>query len=58
VYSTKSLHSHAGAWERGCAGDQVVGWEIVKAYGGEVKVLSFFDDCSTTAIVEKIKEQK
>jgi D-beta-D-heptose 7-phosphate kinase/D-beta-D-heptose 1-phosphate adenosyltransferase len=38
--------------------DQVVGWEIVKAYGGEVKVLSFFDDCSTTAIVEKIKEQK
>lgn len=38
--------------------DQVVGWEIVKAYGGEVKVLSFFDDCSTTAIVEKIKERK
>ena len=37
--------------------EQVVGWEIVKAYGGEVKVLSFFDDCSTTAIVEKIKEQ-
>lgn len=38
--------------------DQVVGWEIVKGYGGEVKVLSFFDDCSTTAIVEKIKEQR
>jgi len=33
-----------------------VGWEIVKARGGEVKVLSFFDDCSTTAIVEKIKD--
>ncbi|MBU3068994.1 bifunctional D-glycero-beta-D-manno-heptose-7-phosphate kinase/D-glycero-beta-D-manno-heptose 1-phosphate adenylyltransferase HldE [Aestuariicella sp. G3-2] len=37
--------------------DQVVGWEIVKAYGGEVRVLSFFDNCSTTAIVEKIKER-
>ncbi len=37
--------------------DQVVGWEIVKAYGGEVKVLSFFDDCSTTAIVNKIRKQ-
>ncbi|NIB42858.1 bifunctional D-glycero-beta-D-manno-heptose-7-phosphate kinase/D-glycero-beta-D-manno-heptose 1-phosphate adenylyltransferase HldE [Pseudomaricurvus alkylphenolicus] len=37
--------------------DQVVGWEIVKAYGGEVKVLSFFDNCSTTAIVEKILDQ-
>ena len=36
---------------------QVVGWEIVKAYDGEVKVLSFFDDCSTTAIVEKIQSQ-
>jgi len=36
---------------------QVVGWEIVKAYEGEVKVLSFFDDCSTTAIVEKIQSQ-
>jgi len=34
--------------------EQVVGWEIVKAAGGEVKVLSFFDDCSTTAIVEKV----
>ncbi|MBB6520615.1 bifunctional D-glycero-beta-D-manno-heptose-7-phosphate kinase/D-glycero-beta-D-manno-heptose 1-phosphate adenylyltransferase HldE [Pseudoteredinibacter isoporae] len=34
--------------------EQVVGWEIVKGYGGEVKVLSFFDNCSTTAIVEKV----
>lgn len=38
--------------------DQVVGWEIVKGYGGEVKVLSFFDNCSTTAIVEKIRDQE
>lgn len=34
--------------------EQVVGWEIVEGYGGEVRVLSFFDDCSTTAIVEKV----
>ncbi|MDX9873991.1 MAG: bifunctional D-glycero-beta-D-manno-heptose-7-phosphate kinase/D-glycero-beta-D-manno-heptose 1-phosphate adenylyltransferase HldE [Spongiibacteraceae bacterium] len=34
--------------------EEVVGWEIVEGYGGEVKVLSFFDDCSTTAIVEKV----
>ncbi len=37
--------------------EQVVGWQIVEGYGGEVKVLSFFDDCSTTAIVEKIIEK-
>lgn len=37
--------------------DQVVGWEIVKEYRGDVKVLSFFDNCSTTAIVEKIKKK-
>ncbi|UTA48142.1 bifunctional D-glycero-beta-D-manno-heptose-7-phosphate kinase/D-glycero-beta-D-manno-heptose 1-phosphate adenylyltransferase HldE [Simiduia sp. 21SJ11W-1] len=35
--------------------DQVVGHEIVKAYGGTVKVLSFFENVSTTAIVEKIQ---
>jgi D-beta-D-heptose 7-phosphate kinase/D-beta-D-heptose 1-phosphate adenosyltransferase len=35
----------------------VVGWEIVEAYGGSVSVLSFFDDCSTTAIVEKVLEK-
>lgn len=34
--------------------EQVVGWQIVEGYGGEVRVLSFFDDCSTTAIVEKV----
>ncbi len=33
----------------------VVGWQIVEAYGGTVKVMSFVDDCSTTAIVEQIK---
>lgn len=38
--------------------DQVVGWEIVEAYGGEVKVLSLLDNCSTTAIVEKIKREQ
>ncbi len=35
--------------------DQVVGWEIVKGYGGEVAVLDFLDNCSTTAIVNQIK---
>jgi D-beta-D-heptose 7-phosphate kinase/D-beta-D-heptose 1-phosphate adenosyltransferase len=35
----------------------VVGWKIVERHGGEVKVLSFFDDCSTTAIVEKVIEK-
>ncbi|MDE1461921.1 bifunctional D-glycero-beta-D-manno-heptose-7-phosphate kinase/D-glycero-beta-D-manno-heptose 1-phosphate adenylyltransferase HldE [Spartinivicinus poritis] len=36
---------------------QVVGAPIVQSYGGEVAVLDFLDNCSTTAIVEKIKEQ-
>ncbi|MGK2913611.1 MAG: D-glycero-beta-D-manno-heptose 1-phosphate adenylyltransferase, partial [Porticoccaceae bacterium] len=36
------------------AKEQVVGWRIVEAHGGEVKALDFLDDCSTTAIVEKI----
>ncbi len=35
--------------------ESVVGWEIVEAYGGEVRALDFLDDCSTTAIVEKIQ---
>ncbi|OUS24033.1 bifunctional heptose 7-phosphate kinase/heptose 1-phosphate adenyltransferase [Gammaproteobacteria bacterium 45_16_T64] len=34
----------------------VVGGEVVKEYGGEVKVLSLVDSCSTTAIVEKIRD--
>ncbi|MBQ0798943.1 MAG: bifunctional D-glycero-beta-D-manno-heptose-7-phosphate kinase/D-glycero-beta-D-manno-heptose 1-phosphate adenylyltransferase HldE [Porticoccaceae bacterium] len=33
----------------------VVGWEIVEAYGGEVRALNLVDDCSTTAMVEKIQ---
>lgn len=36
---------------------QVVGAPIVKAYGGEVKVLSLLDNRSTTAIVKKIQRQ-
>jgi len=36
----------------------VVGWEIVEAYGGEVKVMGMTPDCSTTAIVEKINQGK
>ncbi|PJE80973.1 Bifunctional protein HldE [invertebrate metagenome] len=36
--------------------DQVVGAPIVQSYGGSVKVLAFLDNCSTTAIVEKIRE--
>lgn len=34
---------------------QVVGASIVQAYGGEVRVLSFVENCSTTSIVEKIR---
>jgi D-beta-D-heptose 7-phosphate kinase/D-beta-D-heptose 1-phosphate adenosyltransferase len=36
--------------------DQVVGGEYVQSYGGEVRVLDFLDNCSTSAIVEKMKE--
>ncbi len=36
--------------------DQVVGANIVKAYGGSVKVLSLVEDCSTSAIVQKIRD--
>lgn len=35
--------------------EEVVGWQIVEAYGGEVCTLAFLDDCSTTAIVNKIQ---
>lgn len=35
--------------------DQVVGAGFVQSYGGKVKVLSFLDDCSTSAIVGKIQ---
>ncbi|MDD7804240.1 MAG: bifunctional D-glycero-beta-D-manno-heptose-7-phosphate kinase/D-glycero-beta-D-manno-heptose 1-phosphate adenylyltransferase HldE [Endozoicomonas sp. (ex Botrylloides leachii)] len=36
--------------------NDVVGASIVQAYGGDVKVLSFLDNCSTTVIVEKMQE--
>jgi D-beta-D-heptose 7-phosphate kinase/D-beta-D-heptose 1-phosphate adenosyltransferase len=36
--------------------DQVVGREIVKEYGGEVRVLSLVKGVSTTGVVEKIKK--
>ncbi|MEK9823248.1 MAG: bifunctional D-glycero-beta-D-manno-heptose-7-phosphate kinase/D-glycero-beta-D-manno-heptose 1-phosphate adenylyltransferase HldE [Gammaproteobacteria bacterium] len=36
--------------------DQVVGADIVRESGGEVKVLSLVEDCSTSAIVEKIRK--
>ncbi len=38
--------------------DEVVGADIVQAYGGKIKVLAFLDDCSTTGIVEKIQKDK
>ena len=36
--------------------EEVVGWEIVESYGGRVAALDFLDNCSTTAIVEQIKD--
>ena len=35
----------------------VVGWEIVEAYGGEVRALDFVENLSTTAIVTKIQQE-
>jgi len=35
--------------------EQVVGKEIVRAYGGEVKVMSMVPGCSTTKIIEKAR---
>lgn len=37
--------------------DQVVGAEMVKSWGGSVKVLDFVENVSTTRIVEKIRDQ-
>jgi len=37
--------------------DEVVGGGIVAAYGGEVRVLSLVEDCSTTAIVDRIQRR-
>jgi D-beta-D-heptose 7-phosphate kinase / D-beta-D-heptose 1-phosphate adenosyltransferase len=39
------------------AEDEVVGGDLVKATGGSVKVLRFFEDCSTTSIVNRIRGQ-
>jgi len=36
----------------------VVGWEIVEGYGGEVRVMGLVENCSTTAIVEKIGREQ
>ncbi|MBD3646001.1 MAG: D-glycero-beta-D-manno-heptose 1-phosphate adenylyltransferase, partial [Pseudomonadales bacterium] len=36
--------------------DQVVGADIVKEYGGQVKVVTLVEDCSTSALVEKIRK--
>jgi D-beta-D-heptose 7-phosphate kinase/D-beta-D-heptose 1-phosphate adenosyltransferase len=36
------------------AEEEVVGAELVKAYGGEVRVLSLVEDCSTSAILERL----
>ncbi|MEY4640988.1 MAG: bifunctional D-glycero-beta-D-manno-heptose-7-phosphate kinase/D-glycero-beta-D-manno-heptose [Pseudomonadota bacterium] len=36
--------------------DQVVGSDFVSSYGGEVRVLAFLDNCSTSAIVSKIQD--
>lgn len=38
--------------------EQVVGAEFVKGYGGEVRVLDFVEELSTTHIVEKIKREE
>ncbi len=38
--------------------EQVVGADIVKGYGGDVRVLSLVDDVSTSAIVDKIINAK
>jgi len=35
--------------------EDVVGWDIVEGYGGEVQVLGMVDSVSTTAIVTRIK---
>lgn len=37
--------------------EQVVGAPIVQGYGGAVRVLNFVESCSTTAIVERIREK-
>ena len=36
--------------------NQVIGGDIVKAYNGEVSVVSLIEDCSTSSLVEKIRK--
>lgn len=38
------------------AHDEIVGWELVEAYGGKVKALGAIPGISTTQIVEKLRE--
>ena len=38
--------------------DEVVGAQIVRRAGGEVRVLSLVEDCSTTAIVGRIRQRE
>lgn len=40
------------------AHDQVVGWQIVEAYGGEVRVLTHVPELSTTRIVQQIRGEE
>ncbi len=37
--------------------EQIIGSSIVKDSGGKVKVLRFFENCSTTSIVNRIRQQ-
>jgi len=36
--------------------DEVVGGKFVQSYGGKVQALEFLDNCSTSEIVEKMKQ--
>lgn len=36
--------------------DEVVGADIVRGFGGQVSVLGLLDDCSTTAIVDRLRD--
>lgn len=38
--------------------DEVVGADFVRSIGGEVRVLSEIDDCSTTQIVQQLKQER
>jgi D-beta-D-heptose 7-phosphate kinase/D-beta-D-heptose 1-phosphate adenosyltransferase len=37
--------------------EDIVGWDIVQGYGGEVRLLDRVDSLSTTAIVDRIQGQ-